>query len=197
MCRTDHRPIAIIIIIVVVLTPHSQGNSIAIVQGTRGSSGSVNPYVVDLLRGAHAAGIPFVDVYVFLNFKRGEPAVQMREVLDFIQASGQRFGMLWHDIEGPKYFGECPENRKFLQEALAEGERRGIRQGIYSSASQWQPIMCGAEEFSHYPLWYAHYDNRPDFSSFRPFGGWDRPVMKQYMGTTDLCGTQVDLNFYP
>jgi len=58
------------------------------------------------------------------------------------------------------------------------------------------PIMCGTTRFSNLPLWYAHYDGSPSFSDFVPFGGWGRPVMKQYQGTTGVCGTSIDLDFY-
>ena len=47
------------------------------------------------------------------------------------------------------------------------------------------------------PLWYAHYDSKPDFSDFTPFGGWSSPAYKQYAGTTSVCGMGVDLNYGP
>jgi hypothetical protein len=30
--------------------------------------------------------------------------------------------------------------------------------GVYSSSSQWVPIMGGTTQFSNLPLWYAHWD---------------------------------------
>jgi hypothetical protein len=46
------------------------------------------------------------------------------------------------------------------------------------------------------PIWYAHYDNLPNFSDWKPFGGWQKPNIKQYKGTVTLCGVNgVDLNF--
>jgi len=68
--------------------------------------------------------------------------------------------------------------------------------GIYSSNSQWTPIMGGSTAFSKYPLWYAHYDYKDNFSDFSPFGGWSKPNIKQYQGTTSLCSASVDLNYY-
>lgn len=46
------------------------------------------------------------------------------------------------------------------------------------------------------PLWYAHYDNKANFKDFKKFGGWKKPLMKQYKGTTTLCKAGVDLNYY-
>jgi hypothetical protein len=45
-------------------------------------------------------------------------------------------------------------------------------------------------------LWYAHYDDNPSFSDFAAFGGWAHPSIKQFAGTTSLCGAGVDKNFY-
>jgi GH25 family lysozyme M1 (1,4-beta-N-acetylmuramidase) len=76
------------------------------------------------------------------------------------------------------------------------GEKAGAHLGIYASKSQWTSIMCGNAGFSHYPLWYPHYDNNPSFSDFAAFAGWARPAIKQYTGTTAICGTELDNNFY-
>ena len=72
----------------------------------------------------------------------------------------------------------------------------GIKWGIYTSASQWGPITGNTAEFGAPALWYAHYDGSPSFSDFRPFGGWSHPSIKQWAGTTSLCGAGVDKNFY-
>jgi GH25 family lysozyme M1 (1,4-beta-N-acetylmuramidase) len=69
--------------------------------------------------------------------------------------------------------------------------------GIYTSKSQWDPIMGGSTQFSKYPLWYPHYDSNPSFSDFVSFGGWKTPSIKQYKGTTTTCSASVDLNWYP
>jgi hypothetical protein len=68
--------------------------------------------------------------------------------------------------------------------------------GIYTSASQWNPICGGSTQFSKYPLWYPHYDGKASFSDFAPFGGWTKPAIKQYQGTTTYCSAGVDLNYY-
>jgi hypothetical protein len=48
------------------------------------------------------------------------------------------------------------------------------------------------------PLWYAHYDNKQDFSDWEAnkFGGWTSPSIKQFAGDSPLCGYHVDLSYY-
>jgi len=86
--------------------------------------------------------------------------------------------------------------KNFLQQMIDQAKSMGIVVGIYSSKSQWDPIMCGIAKFNGYPLWYAHYDNNPSYSDWVSFGGWAKPSIKQYAGTTSMCGAGVDLNFY-
>jgi hypothetical protein len=47
------------------------------------------------------------------------------------------------------------------------------------------------------PLWYPHYDNNPSFTDYIPFAGWKIPAIKQYLGTSSLCGAGVDRNWHP
>jgi hypothetical protein len=61
--------------------------------------------------------------------------------------------------------------------------------------------MCGYTGFKNLPLWYPHYNNRTNYDGFRDFGGWsissNPPIMKQYLGTTSICGTSIDKNWAP
>lgn len=68
----------------------------------------------------------------------------------------------------------------------------GIRCGIYTSAYMWGRYMNHTTIFSKNPLWYAQYDNIPSMAGFKPFGGWVRPVMKQY----NADHPRYDLNVY-
>ena len=65
----------------------------------------------------------------------------------------------------------------------------------------WNQIMGNKDacaQFSNYPLWYAHYDGKQDFSDWQAnkFGGWTTPAIKQYAGDSVLCGYKVDLSYY-
>jgi GH25 family lysozyme M1 (1,4-beta-N-acetylmuramidase) len=172
----------------------------AILHGYR-SNGQVNVFVIDGIKRARIAGIQDIDIYVFLQFKK-DPRVQIQETIDFIvKRSGQTFNRIWLDIEGASYWGTCPQNHVFFEAAAAEIIKQGYKLGIYSSAYQWGPIMCGYQGFKQYPLWYSHYDGKLDFTTFRPFGGWsiptNSPVSKQYAETKPACGTTIDKNWAP
>lgn len=56
--------------------------------------------------------------------------------------------------------------------------------------------MCGDGSFGGYDLWYAHYDDDDTFNDFSPFGGWGHPAIKQFEGTTGICGTSIDMDAY-
>lgn len=60
-----------------------------------------------------------------------------------------------------------------------------------------EAMMLAAKKGMGLPLWYAHYDNSPSFSDFAAFGGWTAPNIKQYEGTSSLCGASVDRNWHP
>ena len=53
------------------------------------------------------------------------------------------------------------------------------------------------DEMTNEVIRYPHFDNNPSFSDFKPFGGFTEPYIKQYMGVTDMCNTNVDLDYMP
>ena len=68
--------------------------------------------------------------------------------------------------------------------------------GIYSSSSQWGPIMGGSTAFNSLDLWYAHWDGSTSLSDFQSFGGWSHAAMKQYAGDVSFCSAGWDKNSY-
>jgi GH25 family lysozyme M1 (1,4-beta-N-acetylmuramidase) len=78
-------------------------------------------------------------------------------------------------------------------------QKLGKKVGIYASSYMWGQIMGGSDQcnkFMDLPLWYPHYDNVPNFSDFKPFGGWTKPEIKQYKGDINLCGViELDLDY--
>merc|ERR1712054_103832 len=104
---------------------------------------------------------------------------------------GAKWGTTWIDVEGPGTYWSSSQsaNQQFFEAMANELKKLGQTVGVYTSASQWNPIMgSGYTGGSKYPLWYAHYDNNPSFSAFSPFGGWHSPAMKQYQGDVSQCG---------
>lgn len=109
------------------------------------------------------------------------------------------YNTVWLDIEGDnkdKTWSSDPAfNQKFFQSLLDGCTAAGVNCAVYTSASQWQPIMGIAYSGgAALPLWYAHYDNQTTFSDFKPFSGWTKPVIKQYAGDVTVCGLDVDVN---
>ena len=167
----------------------------------------------------------------------GDPEGQIKRAVAALRSAGATIGMLWLDIEGTQYWKDQNYNRNFFAGLINGCHAAGVTIGVYTSASQWNPIMGASTAGSSYPLWYAHCtllsfllflfllflfdlilpnetdpsltipiipcassnsdDNNPSFSDFRGFGGWTHPSIKQYKGTTTLCGVGVDLSWYP
>lgn len=170
------------------------------------------------INNAWSAGMSHVDGYIFPCYSCGNPAKQMDDTIDYLAshsmylngtkehlaatngtALGAKIGMLWLDVEGTQYWSSsASSNINFLQGMVDEGKKRGVSLGVYTSSSQWSPIMGGTSQFSNLPLWYAHWDFTfsPCTSDFKSFGGWSKPAMKQYAGDQSFCSAGYDKNCY-
>jgi len=160
------------------------------------STGQVDPNGIAMIANAHAAGIEYVDGYIFPCPKCGNPAKQIQDTMTHLK--GSQMGMLWFDIEGREYWTtDKTTNRHFFEGMINASRSLGIKFGVYSSASQWGEIFgLDYHGGSALQLWYAHYDKSPSFSDFVSFGGWAKPSIKQYNGDISSCGCGIDQNFY-
>ena len=149
------------------------------------------------INAARAAGINDIDVYLFPQKDRtGEE--QVATAIKFLLDNKVEFNRFWIDIEEQKYwFDTCDENAKFLQDMInsALDYLPQERVGIYTSAHYWEPMFCSSTAFSGFQLWWPRYNYKPTMDDFVPFGGWQKPVMKQYQGTTKLSCASIDLNW--
>jgi hypothetical protein len=163
------------------------------------STGQPDPVGPHTIYNAWSGNMSHVDAYLFPCYSCGNPTGQVSAAVANLKSYNDNYGMLWFDIEGPGTYwsGDQSANANFFQQMVNEAEALGVKLGIYTSASQWIPIMGGYTGGSAYPLWYAHYDGNPSFADFSPFGGWTRPAIKQYQGSTNICGCGVDYNWYP
>ncbi len=140
-----------------------------------------------------------VDGYIFPCYSCGNPAGQMDSTISNLKSSNATFGMIWIDVEGTSYWStDQAANTNFIVAMANEGVAKGVSIGIYTSNSQWSPITGGSTKLSKYPLWYPHYENTPNpsYSDFVAFGGWSKPAIKQYKGTSSICSASVDYNYY-
>ena len=100
-------------------------------------------------------------------------------------------GTVWLDIEtNPSIgcswnIGTKQSNCQYIKELVNafNAKRRSV--GIYASHYMWIQILGGASEcksFTDKPIWYAHYDMKPNFDDWNSnsFGGWAKPTLKQF-----------------
>ena len=168
------------------------------------SYGAFDSESIQNIANARAAGIPYVDVYMFPC--RGQSATN--QVNQLISSLGSaNYGQIWLDIETNPSSG-CSwanyggaSNCDYVGELIAAVRNKGKAPGIYASRYMWEQIMGSAGSCTKHtatPLWYAHYDGVASFSDWNSvsFGGWSKPNIKQYKGDVTVCGAGVDLSFY-
>lgn len=168
------------------------------------SFSSFDPNAPQTLHNAVAGGFPTdqLGVYMFPCFSAHKPASE--QVNSMVEALGSSpYSKVWVDLEtnsspgcgwGTDYTANC----QFVKQLVEAGKAAHKKMGIYASKYMWEKIMGGLDRcstFTDLPLWYAHYDHKPSFEDWAPYGGWTQPTIKQYQGTTSLCGAGVDLNF--
>jgi GH25 family lysozyme M1 (1,4-beta-N-acetylmuramidase) len=173
----------------------NNGYSFAIVRNFQETC-NVDPNGVHSVANAWAAGIAHVDIYLYPSYRCSKgPVNQVNECIDSM--GSVPFGQLWFDIEEGGNAGPSIDHA-WLRAAVNQAVARigAARVGIYSSAYGWSVAMGSFSDFSSLPIWYAHYDNNPSYSDWKNFAGWTHPAMKQYTGGTNLCGFNVDQDFY-
>eukprot|EP01103_Thecamoeba_quadrilineata_P011975 TRINITY_DN297_c0_g1_i2.p1 TRINITY_DN297_c0_g1~~TRINITY_DN297_c0_g1_i2.p1 ORF type:complete len:220 (-),score=28.46 TRINITY_DN297_c0_g1_i2:88-747(-) len=163
------------------------------------SYGGSDPNCPTSIKNAWAAKMSHVDAYMFPCAGQSA-ATQVQDLVNYLK--GSKYGQIWFDIENNPSsgcgWGSASDNCNYMSELISEAVKLGVNPGVYASEYMWGHIMgSGCTVASKYALWYADYDNSPSFGGFAPFGGWSKPAMKQYKGSTSLCGTGVDLDYYP
>lgn len=164
------------------------------------SIGKVDGNCPASLTHAWQGGMNHVDAYLFPCPHCGTTGrQQVIDMVNFIRHNNAKFGMIWFDVEGAQYWTTNPSTNRAFFLSMVEGAREaGVHAGVYVQKWFWEQIMGGNWDVSQYhmPVWYAHYDDRPSYYDWVPFGGWREPAMKQYHGTTNICGCGIDKNVY-
>lgn len=141
-----------------------------------------------------------VDVYLFPCFTKSASS-QVDGLLDSLHSHGVKFGMVWFDIEeNPSphcgWSTNLNDNCLYMKELIEAMRARGQAFGIYASHWEWEHVMSlECHVGAPYQLWDAHWDNQPT-GNFIPYAGWTHASMKQYSGTGQLCGREVDFDGY-
>lgn len=149
-----------------------------------------------------AGGVADISAYVYLYWGlspwRQTPADRTNAALDL--AAG-RINFLWLDAED----SSNPYNEAQLVECVDVCNRRGMPCGIYTGRWWWVPNTGNSRRFADLPLFHAEYlsnsgiadpglAQQVNFGAFQSYGGWRRPTIWQYQGTSILCGHSVDMN---
>lgn len=144
------------------------------------------------LETALAGGLS-VAAYVYLYWRHDVVAAVQRSLAAL---EGLPVERLWLDCEDVR--GALSAEDVVERIAAAVAACGAFPHGIYTGRWWWTPNTDESAAFRHLPLWHAEYTGSPstlpDFGRFLPYGGWSRPAMWQYQGTTALCGVSVDLN---
>ncbi len=64
--------------------------------------------------------------------------------------------------------------------------------GHYSGPWWWGPVTGDAHDWAERPWWIADYDGNPDITSFTPMAGITTLTGKQYAGTHNVAGVDID-----
>lgn len=147
----------------------------------------------DQLAAATDAGFD-VEAYVYLywDWNMSEQVKTARDVV-----VGFPIKRLWLDTEDQAAHLTAAALKRYLNTAVGAAEKGGPI-GIYTAKWWWVPAMKNTDAFNQHALWYAAYDGVPTFDDWPvgKFGGWEKPLCKQYEGDVYLCGVKVDKNVF-
>jgi hypothetical protein len=130
------------------------------------ATGKLNQFLILAVANAWNAGMAHVDVYFFpcyfvstnvrthplgsaeiqlVKFKQQFPSCKAT-VLNLECCGNYNFQSIYDycrfDIEGSQYWSSSHSaNSEFMGELISEARNHGLNIGIYTSASQWNPIM--------------------------------------------------------
>jgi GH25 family lysozyme M1 (1,4-beta-N-acetylmuramidase) len=177
------------------------GYTFAMIRGYQ-SFGSVDKNVVHNLQNAKAAGIS-ASIYMF-PCRSKNPQTQVDDLIKGVNVT--LYDKIWIDVEinpspGCGWSSNGKSNCDFLNSILNRIAFHNKTAAIYASAYMWKTIFGSnnacPEVSAHHQLWYPHYDNLASFSDFKAFGGWKKSNIKQYAGSSKVCGANIDKNYHP
>jgi len=178
----------------------------AVIRASR-STGSSDPNAVQNLKNAIAAGFnpSNLGVYIFPRPLNSAGVVQngatqfnnmMANLLN--NGGGSLFTSVFLDIEGGDLYwsSSTSKNIVYIQQMMAAAQKFSPKYllGLYTSKSQWSPIVGNWAGGADWPLWYASYNGKTDFSDFSAFAGWTAPSLHQYAGDKSVCRVGCDQN---
>jgi len=169
-----------------------------------GGGEGINGDFVKNYKKAKAAKITYIDAYAFIcnGCDGNTPANICKKINETLP--GDFNGTVWIDVENCEgcWKGSPKTRLKFVQAVVKKCNETGMELGVYSGLGVWESVFGKAGfdggSLKKLPLWYSHYDDDPSFKDWPSvkFGGWEKPAIKQYKGSTPYCKTTVDFNAY-
>lgn len=169
----------------------NQSQEFAFVKATEGL-GYQNPQYTHDIQQARANGL-LVGAYHYAR-PNTDPVAQAAEFAAAYNAHPQDLPPVM-DLEQTDGLGPV-ELQNWTRTFLSETEKlTGRKPMVYTYRYFWQQDMANTTEFSHYPLWFAAYQN--DVPSDLP-GGWNQMAFWQRTGDGQVTGvhTPVDINLF-
>ena len=120
-----------------------------------------------------------------------DPRRGIRDAIELARSEGILLPVLWIDVE--TYTDGTIPSALTIAAAIDECELLGVQPGIYTSSAMWQRIAN--PNFSHLPLWVAHYyfEPRPNLEGVQLFGGWSRDMVYGHQWTSSPVDQSVFL----
>ncbi|CAD6192098.1 unnamed protein product [Caenorhabditis auriculariae] len=163
------------------------------------STGNYDEVGISNIKNARAAGVTDVGAYIFpcLATRCAPPANQVEATINKLKAEKAEVNYIWLDIERLAWPADHTHNRNFITAMVDEVQKMGYKPAIYSNNNNWEAIVgLDWKPFPHLPLWWANYNGEQGFSRYQEFGGWAKPLIHQYKGTTaGPCSVSMDLNY--
>jgi len=148
------------------------------------------------------AGIEMVDAIVRVN----DSFVPESFCNDIVKNLPPGFdGTVWFHVKNDKSIWTKPVDDRvnYLVTLTGACTQRGLDVGVYSDAAGWAAIMgfqsAGNFKLRTLPVWYFNDNTLQNYNDFyyAGFGNWGKPNMKEYAGSSYLCGTYFDgYDFY-
>ncbi len=134
------------------------------------------------------------------------PYTQLANSFVYLSTNSFWSSEVWISVKKSSYDGwtdDVQTNRNFFVNIVGncvEFSLYGLNCGVFSSIDDWEKIF-GSTEWSYnefrLPLWYSNNDGNPSFSDFVPFGGFSEPYGKQYSTNNNVCGVNVNFDYFP
>eukprot|EP00826_Nyctotherus_ovalis_P058019 TRINITY_DN7951_c0_g3_i1.p1 TRINITY_DN7951_c0_g3~~TRINITY_DN7951_c0_g3_i1.p1 ORF type:complete len:233 (-),score=50.11 TRINITY_DN7951_c0_g3_i1:49-747(-) len=161
------------------------------------SIGKVDPSIRKNLIAGNAAKMLYIDVFMNPCLRCSfTPEEQVRQLVK--EVKDQSFSMLYVMVQRKDKWPPNKEaNCRYINRFIDEIARNKLTPGVGSDYAEWNHIMgssCRIKN-SNAGCWWDRHDKVQSLNNFKPFGGFTFPMLKEYDGSVNMCGVDVDLDF--